>query len=55
MPVKVLYGTFFRNTTRDVRSLSRLFTNKLATDGLRLSHKKVPRISPWDLNPYAGH
>ncbi len=24
----------------DVRSLSRLFTNKLATDGLRLSHKK---------------
>ena len=29
-----------RTSPLDVRSLSRLFTNKLATDGLRLSHKK---------------
>ena len=29
-----------RTSPLDVRSLSRLFTNKLVTDGFRLSHKK---------------
>ena len=50
-----------RTSPLDVRSLSRLFTNKLATDGLRLSHKKARKLHglhaflfkrrKWDLNP----